>query len=233
MRVEVILSPGEFERHDLSGQTAIVIDVFRFITTVLTALEAGLERFYPVADLEDAWALKAGNPNYLLAGERQALPIPGFDFGNSPLEHYGQRYAGGELVCSTTNGTRAIHAAKDAAEVVLACLRSADAVAKYVRELGRDVAILPAGLGGTYSLEDTWCAGLIIHSLEAAELGDGAKTALLVYEGIKCDELANTVHGMRLQSLGLHDDLDFCLETNRSSGVVIWDPTTGWGALTR
>lgn len=48
MRAEVILSPGEFGLHDLAGKTAVVIDVFRFTTTVLTALEAGMDRFFPL-----------------------------------------------------------------------------------------------------------------------------------------------------------------------------------------
>ncbi|HBG01825.1 MAG TPA: 2-phosphosulfolactate phosphatase, partial [Firmicutes bacterium] len=129
MRAEVILSPAEYGLHDVTGKTAIVIDIFRFTTTVLTALEAGIDRFYPVAEVEEAWALKEADPQLRLAGERQSLKIPGFDFGNSPLEHYGRSYAGGDLACSTTNGTRAIHAATKAKEVVLASLRSANAVA--------------------------------------------------------------------------------------------------------
>ena len=54
MDVEVILSPTEVETHDLTGKTAVIIDVFRFTTTVLTALEAGLEAFYPVEEVEEA-----------------------------------------------------------------------------------------------------------------------------------------------------------------------------------
>lgn len=233
MRAEVILSPAEYGLHDVTGKTAIVIDIFRFTTTVLTALEAGIDRFYPVAEVEEAWALKEADPQLRLAGERQSLKIPGFDFGNSPLEHYGRSYAGGDLACSTTNGTRAIHAATKAKEVVLASLRSANAVAAYVRDCGRDVVIFPAGLEGKFSLEDTWCAGLILADLGAQELGDGARTAKLVCEQIDRHELVNTTHGKRLQNLGLHGDLAFCLELDRSSGVIIWDQASGWGALKR
>ena len=233
MRAEVIVSPAEFGCHDLTGKTAVVIDVFRFTTTVLTALEAGVERFYPVAEIEDAWTLKKSHPNYLLAGERQSLKIEGFDFGNSPLEHYGKCHSGGALVCSTTNGTRAIHGARGSQEIVLACLRSAKAVARYVRERGRDVVFLPAGLRGTFSLEDTWCAGLLLSYLQPRELGDGAKTAQLIFEGIPRNELRASAHGQRLQSLALHDDLEFCLDLNTSSGVIVWDQESGWGALER
>ncbi|HBN95747.1 MAG TPA: hypothetical protein DDZ66_05565 [Firmicutes bacterium] len=233
MRADVILSPGEYGLHELARKTAIVIDVFRFTTTVLTALEAGMERFFPVMEIEEAWAMKERYPDYFLAGERQALRIPGFDFGNSPLEHHGKLYPGGMLVCSTTNGTRAIYGARGSQEVVLASLRSARAVASYVQKQGRDVVMFPAGLKGTYSLEDTWCAGLILSDLKPRNLGDGAKTARLVYEGIPLDQLRASAHGERLQSLGLHDDLAFCLELNASSGVIVWDQESGWGAMAR
>lgn len=233
MRAEVILSPGEFDRHDLTGKTAIVIDVFRFTTTILTALEAGMERFYPVEEIEDAWLLKEQNPDYLLAGERKALKIPGFDFGNSPLEHHGKSYAGGELVCSTTNGTRAIHAAMGAEHIVLASMRSAKAVVDYIMGFSRDIVFLPAGTDGKFSLEDSWCAGLMLDLLNPQELGDGARTAKLIHAGIHHRELRTSSHGQRMQSLDLHADLEFCLELNASLGVVIWDPKSGWGFLAR
>jgi len=233
VRVEVILSPGEVEHHDLAGRVCVIIDVFRFTTTVLTALEAGLERFYPVEEVEEAFRLKQANPTLLLAGERNALKVPGFDFGNSPLEHAGKSYSGGGLVFTTTNGTRAVRAAQGAGEVVLACLRSAPAVAAYLRERGRDVVLLPAGLEGKFSLEDTWCAGCLASLLPAEEYGDGAKAALLVYEHTPREELAHSAHGRRLQALGLWEDLRFCLEYGVSPGVVVWDKDTGWGALAR
>lgn len=231
MHAEVILSPGEFSRYELAGKTAIVIDVFRFTTTVLAALEAGIERFFPVADIDQAWAMKTSHPDYFLAGERQALKIPGFDFGNSPLEHDGRSYQGGNLVCSTTNGTRAIHAARGAQEVVLASIRSAQAVAEYAARQGRDLVFFPAGLEGRFSLEDTWCAGLILSYCKGIDFGDGAKTALVLYETMRLEELKNSKHGQRLQALGLNDDLEFCLKPKTSTGVIIWDQETGWGHL--
>ncbi|HOB39990.1 MAG: 2-phosphosulfolactate phosphatase [Limnochordia bacterium] len=231
MRVDVILSPEEVVHHDLAGRVGVVIDVFRFTTTVLAALEAGIERFYPVGEVEEAWRLKASHPKLLLAGERNALKIPGFDFGNSPLEHHGRRYQGGELVFTTTNGTRAVRAAREAALVVLACLRSAPAAAAYLADLGQDVVLIPAGLEGRFSLEDTWCAGLIASLLPGAEYGDGAKAALALWAHLPREDLAQSAHGRRLQALGFSADLSYCLECGVSTGVVLWDPETGWGAL--
>ena len=89
------------------------------------------------------------------------------------------------------------------------------------------------GLEGKFSLEDTWCAGLIASLLAVREWDDGAKAARLLYEHTPVDALVDSAHGRRLQALGLWDDLRFCLECSVSPGVVIWEPQTGWGALVR
>lgn len=231
MEVEVILSPQEVKLHDLQGKTVVVIDVFRFTTTILAALEAGAEAFYPVATVEEAWDLKKADPQLLLAGERKALPIPGFDFGNSPLEHVGKSHLGKKLVCTTTNGTQAIQAAQRGKRVILASLRSAEAVAKYLAQTAEPVVFVPAGINGKFSLEDTWCAGLILNYLPQALLGDGAQVARSIYTTLAKEELKASAHGQRLQDLKLFADLDYCLTCNVSSGVINWDPQTGWGAL--
>lgn len=231
MEVEVILSPLESELYDFHGKTAVVIDVFRFATTILVALEAGLKAFFPVQEVEEAFRMKEEEPGLLLGGERHALKIPGFDFGNSPLEHVGRRYPGGRLVCTTTNGTRALHGAQSAAEVVVASLHSAEATARYLNAAGRNVLFFPAGLGGKFSLEDVWCAGLIIFYLRPRQLGDGALTAKALFTELALSELRNSAHGRILQGLDLGADLDFCLQVNRSSNVVLWDARSGWGAL--
>lgn len=231
MKAEVVLSPSEISRHDLVGKIAVVIDVFRFTTTILTALEAGFDSFLPVKTVEEAFQEQQLDPQIFLAGERQALRIDGFDFGNSPLEYYGNRYEGGKLVCSTTNGTNAIIASQEAKKVVLASLRSAKAVARYLKEQDEDVVLIPAGLDGKFSLEDTWCAGLILSNLPITDWGDGATIARLSYENIPLAELKNSTHGKRLQELKLDDDLEFCLECDKSSGVILWNSSTHWGSL--
>lgn len=231
MNVEVILSPAESGLYDFDGKIAVVIDVFRFATTVLVALEAGLDAFYPVRDIEKALSMKEREPGLLLAGERKALKIRGFDFGNSPLEHAGEKYPGGRLVCTTTNGTEALYLAERAPIVVVASLRAAEAAARYLVAADRDVLFLPAGSAGIFSLEDVWCAGLILNYLPTARLGDGALTAKALFNTHGVGELRNSAHGRVLQGLGLGRDVEFCLELNCSSNVVIWDPKSGWGAL--
>ena len=109
----------------------MVIDVFRFTTAALAALEAGAAGIYVVKEVEEAIELRAKDPRLLLAGERRALKVPGFDFGNSPLE-FTNRVQGRRIVWCTTNGTNAVTMAAAADEVILASLRSAAAAAEYL-----------------------------------------------------------------------------------------------------
>lgn len=240
MKAEVVLSPAELSRYEVQGKTAVVIDVLRFTTVVLTALEAGMSAFYPVGTVEEALERKRNEPSLFLQGERDFRDIPGFDFGNSPLCHVGKRYSGERMVCTTTNGTNALLAVSGAEEVVLACIRSARAVAQYLIEQSRvkeqngqitDLLIVPAGLHGRFSLEDTWCAGQLLSHLPLTERGDGAITAQAIFEGMPLTELRDGEDARILKKMGAEADLDFCLAPDTSDGFVVWDAETGWGRL--
>ena len=50
------------------------------------ALGAGAARVVPVEGIDEARALKAAHPDWLLVGERHGRRLPGFDCGNSPTE---------------------------------------------------------------------------------------------------------------------------------------------------
>ena len=85
----------------------MIIDVLRFTTTLLAALEAGMSEFYPV---RTGRGLGSQETRSFLDSPREweFMAVPGFDYGNSPLCHVGKRYSGERLVCTTTNGTNAI-----------------------------------------------------------------------------------------------------------------------------
>ncbi len=78
-----LIPPGS-----LRGGVAVVVDVLRATTVMVHALAAGCEAVIPCGEIDEAKAVAAGLPpgTALLAGERQGLPIPGFDLGNSPGE---------------------------------------------------------------------------------------------------------------------------------------------------
>src|SRR5919202_4620598 len=107
MHVHVAFTPEEDSRADV----AIVVDVLRATSTITQALAAGYERVLCCAEIADARALRQELPDAIVARERSAVRIEGFDAGASPREFLAPR--AGTLVLSTTNGTRAILAAAE------------------------------------------------------------------------------------------------------------------------
>src|SRR5687768_921025 len=98
---------------------AVVIDTLRFTSTACVALSVGARAIRVVSDIEEARRARAGLPDRAsLCGERGCVKIPGFEFGNSPLEYTQTNVAGRELIFSTTNGTVAVEAALPAREIV-------------------------------------------------------------------------------------------------------------------
>jgi 2-phosphosulfolactate phosphatase len=71
---------------EVAGRTVFVIDVLRATTTMCAALANGARSCVPVGTIEDAMRLAQTleRREILLAGERGAVRIEGFDLGNSP-----------------------------------------------------------------------------------------------------------------------------------------------------
>src|SRR3989304_5956874 len=92
--------------YDLSGEVAVVIDSLRATTTMVHALASGASEVLFFEQIEEAKAAAArlGKEKSVLAGEREGLPIEGFDIGNSPLECTPEIVKGKTLILTTTNG---------------------------------------------------------------------------------------------------------------------------------
>jgi 2-phosphosulfolactate phosphatase len=176
VRVAVALTAEEAAAAPVAATTAVVIDVLRASTTIIAALASGCAGVVPVGHPDDARARLAALPpgTALIAGERRGEPLQGFHLGNSPLEFTPARVAGKTVVLTTSNGTRALLAARRAAEVGVGALVNLSAAARWAAGRGRDLAILCAGERGAVSLEDHVCAGLLIDRLVA----DGIRLAL-------------------------------------------------------
>jgi 2-phosphosulfolactate phosphatase len=156
----------------VAGGIAVVIDVLRASTTIITALAHGAAGVRPVLTIEQARELAARNgvgPAMLLGGERGGLRIDGFDLGNSPLEYAPARVAGRRIVITTTNGTAALDVCGAAAEVLIGAIVNRTAVASRARELARsqgvaDVHLVCAGTDGQVTEEDLLAAGGILDA---------------------------------------------------------------------
>ena len=169
MRVHVAFTPDEATH----VPTGIVVDVLRATSTIVQALDSGYDAVLCCAEVEEARALREELGDAVLAGERGAEPILGFDFGNSPREFLEPKAAA--LVLTTTNGTRALVTAAEDCDVVFAgSLLNLDAVAAAARGRGEDVEVVCAGVQGCFTQDDAYCAGRIAALLggeptEAAE----------------------------------------------------------------
>ena len=169
MRVHVAFTPDEAAE----APTGVVIDVIRATSTICQALDAGYERVWCAAEVDDARALRNGLVT--LGGERLGVRIDGFDLGNSPREYLEPRTP--TLAMSTTNGTRAIVTAAERCErVLVASLMNLGAVTTAARSVGEDVAVFCAGVKGSFALDDAYVAGRVATAL-GFERSDAAEAA--------------------------------------------------------
>lgn len=112
----------------------VIIDVIRAFTTASYAFQQQAACIYPVATAEEAFDLKQRHPHALLVGEINALPIPGFDVGNSPWKISQLPLTGRTLIMRTTNGIAATLNARDSQQVLVAGLVNAQSTAAYIQE---------------------------------------------------------------------------------------------------
>ena len=223
MRIEVVLLPRELKAEDLTGKTAVVFDVLRATTSMTAALAAGVKEIWCFGDLEAAVsAAKASPDSPLLCGERDAVKPPGFDLGNSPGAFRRDLHAGRTLFMSTTNGTRAILAARPAQTVFAGALVNAEAVAQAVRQTQRDVTLLCSGTQGYVSAEDLLGAGAVIEYLREADAppdlaSDIAWMAWQLFQAERNDlqsALSATRGGHNVTRAGLAPDIAFAAQLN-------------------
>jgi 2-phosphosulfolactate phosphatase len=146
---------------------AVIIDVFRAFSLAVHAVARGASRIIPVAQIEDARALKLAHPDWLLVGERHARPLAGFDCGNSPADLERLEVEGRTLIHTTHAGTQGLVNAKSAVEVLSGSLANAAAIVRYVQLKGvREVTLVRMGHEARErSDEDDLCAELLAARL--------------------------------------------------------------------
>ena len=248
-RMEVLFTPAEFEAlraRDLSRTTAVVFDVLRATTTIVTALANGAQAVLPVGTIEEALRQKEALPEALLAGERDGFRITSkqtgradFDLGNSPREFGPAIVSGKIIIMTTTNGTRALKAAAAAERVLIASFRNLNMVAEYIRaKTPEELLVICSGTNEEASLEDTLGAGALVTmvwDLYQEHVADSAQIARLIHDQAEGDLLfaaGLARNGRRLLSIPeLRDDVAFCLEMGGAEIVAGMDPdgfVTAW-----
>src|SRR4051812_122109 len=189
MRVDVFFTPQEVTPADVSGRVVAVIDVLRASTSIAVALANGARTIIPLESSEEVVrrAKVLERSEVRLAGERKMEKIPGYDFGNSPLEFTKDAVESKTVFMSTTNGTGAILALQGARDVVIASYVNLSAALTMLRAAlrgGSDVAIVCAGHERHFALEDAGCAGLFVQNIlkrhSKAVVNDAAHAAMQI-----------------------------------------------------
>ena len=216
---------------ELAGGTVVVIDVLRASTVISHALAAGARAVIPALEVDEARRIAAGLPagDALLGGEREGLPIAGFDLGNSPSEYTPATVGGRTVVFTTTNGTRAMNRCRAAARVLVGAFVNLSAVCDCIKRSTSTplppIHLLCAGTRGRITREDVLFAGAVIDRLltdgavdETAQ-NDQARIARAAWREATggespistkklAAELRNTQGGRNLKAIHLERDID-------------------------
>lgn len=191
----------------------VIIDVFRAYSVESYAFARGAKKIYPIANLEDAYALKRKYPSFLLAGERKAQKPKGFDYGNSPTQLEFEDLSGKTLIHTTSAGTQGIIAAAKADRILVAALVNAKATAQYIQQLGaKRISLVCMGYENRIPTEeDTICAEYISSVLKQ-----------LPYDKQAAIKLMRETSGKRFfvpegQSFAPIHDFELCTQFDRFS----------------
>jgi 2-phosphosulfolactate phosphatase len=225
--IDTCFSPYLYPVYKQEGSVVVVIDILRATSAICTAFDNGAEKIIPVATLEEAKEYK--RKGYLVGAERNGLPVAGFDFGNSPYHYMGDHVKGKTIVITTTNGTQAIEAAKDAYKIVIGSFLNVAALCDWLLQENRNILLLCSGWKNKFNLEDAVFAGVVTDELtrrsDNYQLGDACLA--LKYLGQIGKKSANkflnySSHKERLAGLGLKEDIRYCLTPNQTRVVPLY-----------
>lgn len=220
MALHVHLLPTLFDPADLTGGTAVMIDLLRASSTMTTALANGASAVRPFADVDECRNY-ASSHNSLTGGERGGVRLPDFDFGNSPASYSGKAVAGREICFTTTNGTFALTRMQAAQEILIGCFLNRTVLVEHLRSAEQDIHLVCAGTNGVMTSEDILFAGAVACDY----LGDvtldlplGTQLAMNLYrrsESCLRDAVRASQGGRNLIRLGFEADIDDVLREDR------------------
>jgi 2-phosphosulfolactate phosphatase len=234
VQIDVYFHGGAAGHTDLASRVVLVIDVLRASTSIAVALGNGARAVVPFDAVDEATtrARSLDRREVLLAGERRMAAIPGFDMGNSPSEFTPEVVAGKTVVMTTSNGTSVLVAAQGAGEILVGAYANYSAVVGRLRaaaRAGKSLAIICAGSGGRFALEDSACAGRFVRGVARRgiqpALGDAARAAALIDRRLGSDVeamLRSCDHGRALAAAGFEEDLVTCAAIDTHAVVPVF-----------
>ena len=218
--------PALYPYYHQEDSVVVVVDILRAGTSMVAAFDHGAKEIIPVATTDEAESFLG--TGYVVAAERNAMRCPWADLGNDPSEFTAERIGGRSIVFTTTNGTQAIHAAREAgaAEIIVGAFSNLTAVARHCQASGRAVTVLASGWQNSFCIEDTLYGAALLDKLEelgaSYRLTDSSRTALELYREHRAhlyDYLYNCDHNQRLIQRGYPESLRLCLEQDSSTHI--------------
>lgn len=227
LRIEVCFSPVMYSAFHNPEAIVVVTDVLRASSAIVTALMNGAQSVIPVETIQEAKDLKS--KGFLVAAERDGIKLDFADLGNSPFNFTEEKIFGKQIVYSTTNGTQAIHMAREAHRVIVGAFINLSATCRYLTSMGRDIIILCAGWKNRFSLEDTVHAGAIVEKVlqdqRYSTICDSALAALDLWKLAKPDirgYLEKCAQRSRLKKNKLDDVIDYCFTPDLTEVIPVF-----------
>ncbi len=235
MQLNVFFTPTEIIANvEQQNNIYIVIDVIRATTTLAVIFDQGAARVLVAENIEQARAAAQKVPGRYLCGERNVQPLPGFDYGNSPVQFSQLDLLRRELILTTTNGTRAFYACPEHTTRLAGSFYNAHAVTSHALELAREhnsnISLVCSGELGYFALDDAVCAGFLALELQHASeklpqeasllLDESANAAIALYHAFeppKVLEYCNSAQSVF--RAGLNDDPYFCMQASKSASI--------------
>ena len=227
MKIDIIISADDIIESKLENKIAVVIDMFRATSVIVTALNNGCEEVIPFLTIEETLesSEELNREEYILGRERRAVKIDGFDLSNSPLEYTKEVVENKKVLITTTNGTRTLTKSNSAKRIIIAAMINAKAVADKLLEINEDVVIINAGTNGNFSMDDYICSGYIINEMlkvdNNIELTDISKTANMIYENNSdiISYVKEATHYSVMKLLELDNDIEYCIKKSIVNNV--------------
>jgi 2-phosphosulfolactate phosphatase len=224
-KIEVCLTPALIDLYAIENSIVVVIDILRATSSIVYGIDNGADAIIPVAQVEDCLAY--ADQGYLLAAERNGEVVEGYNFGNSPFSYTADKVAGKTVVLTTTNGTKALHLARNrASQVVIGAFLNLESLCSWLKTQDKDVLLLCAGWKDQFNLEDTIFAGAVVRELRSlfTHFDDASTAAEDLYVMAK-DNLRAYVgkssHSHRMTALNIEDDINFCLQLNVCQAIPV------------
>ena len=228
LKIDACFSPYLYPVYADTESIVVVIDVFRATSAICVAFHYGAEKIIPVATIEEALQYK--KQGMLAGAERDAIKLDGFDFGNSPYDYMGSHVKDKTIALTTTNGTQAIEAARNAYKVVIGSFLNIDVLCDWLIKQNRNILLLCSGWKNKFNMDDSLFAGAvtqqIIDKSAGYSLGDGCLALKYLYQIGKehpTKFLNYSAHKERFAKLNLKKDIRYCLMPNSAPVVPVLD----------